>query len=380
MDAVFTDPITKQITGAFGLGSSFGFQLFRLLANGSFDPAFGTAGLTIGKFGSGGDAHTPTGLNVLKDGRILVTGTVTTDSPSILQPAMAAFHADGKSDEEFGNDGSLVVPLPDMFAQPEGESTEASAGVAQPSSASYVFSFNGNGAYRDKGVLIRVTEKGALDTSFAGAGYKVFQIDNLPTRVNALLVQPGDKIVVVGSVDAIIGVLARFTSSGELDKGFAENGRRLYAPRGYAVLTGLTSRADERLVAVGYLGAHQHGLVVATSKDGAVDFAFNDGFPLLLQAGSSLTSFHAVAVQLDGLVVIAGNTQQEAATVFRLKLNGDLDTAFASKGYISGLGLRMTTMALQTDSNILLGGALTSKPVLKRYLGGGPVAKKATAE
>ncbi len=379
IDAFSVDPVTKKITAAFNLGSE-GFQLFRLNTDGKFDTEFGTAGLTIGKFGTGSGSNRPTGLSVLDDGRILVTGMFTDSSMSIEQPAVAAFHANGDADTEFGDAGSLVVVLPNASAPSSGESADASASAAQWSDNGYLFSFNGNGFYNDKSVLLRVTPQGALDTSFNEVGYRVFQEGVKQTRINALLVQPSGHIVAAGLIEPD-AILARFTSSGVLDNTFAENGVRRIALRDYASLSGLTSRADGGLVAVGFSGiSYEYGLVVATSENGAVDASFNAGEPLELRVGSYKTSFRAVAVNLDNLVVIAGNAQQQFAAVFRLLPDGKPDTSFAPQGYISALGFRMTTMILQPDNNILLGGALVSRPVLRRYLGSDPVTKTASRE
>ncbi len=218
-----------------------------------------------------------------------------------------------------------------------------------------------------------------MDSSFAGEGYRGYQLGAGATRINALLIQPGGHIVTAGSIDQQ-AALARFTGEGELDEQFAENGLKRYPQLESSALTSLTARAHGRLVAVGHSGDYAYGLVVATSDGGADDPGFNDGKPLELQAGLLPTSFRAVAVKLDDLVVIAGNTEQRAATVFRLKPDGSPDPAFAREGYIYGLDFRMTTMALQDDSNILLGGALVSGPVLKRYVGSDPVAKTAPSQ
>jgi len=96
-------------------------------------------------------------------------------------------------------------------------------------------------------------------------------------------------------------------------------------------------------------------LTVNTLRDGDLDFAF----PL----GSSIDSYvHAFAVQPDGKVLIGGHfyTVNGAARgkVARLNADGTLDAGFQNG--LSGANYRVTSITLQSNGRVLIGGYFTT--------------------
>jgi uncharacterized delta-60 repeat protein len=224
-------------------------------------------------------------------------------------------------------------------------------------------SYNGNAAAPDN--LLRLNADGSLDASFNSGG------TGLGGTVSTLALQPDGKILVSGFLRTYNGnaaapdMLLRLNSDGSLDPSFNPGGTGFdNGVRAIAV------QADGRILAgggfVSYNGsAAAPDYLLRLNPDGSLDTGFNKG-----QASTNSNVFD-LAVQPDGKVLVAGiftgyNGSLAAPDyVLRLLADGSLDTSFNSGG--TGLGgdgrpnnTYGSTLALQADGRILLGGVFIS--------------------
>ncbi|MBL8613586.1 MAG: hypothetical protein JNL38_39975, partial [Myxococcales bacterium] len=95
---------------------------------------------------------------------------------------------------------------------------------------------------------------------------------------------------------------------------------------------------------------------------GTLDPSFGDGGVVVLSYGSETASADAVAVQLDGKIVVGGvktNAGQGFAVV-RLMPNGSLDPAFGTAGLVEtkvgNTSHALRALTLQPDGKILIAG------------------------
>jgi uncharacterized delta-60 repeat protein len=105
-----------------------------------------------------------------------------------------------------------------------------------------------------------------------------------------------------------------------------------------------------------YGGVSRNGLV-RVNADGSLDPTFNPG------TGIDSGGFHGIskiAIQPDGKIVVAGGFTEfngvGRKNILRLNSNGSLDTSF-NPG--SGTDFELSTLALQSDGKILIGGFFT---------------------
>ena len=193
-------------------------------------------------------------------------------------------------------------------------------------------------------------------------------------EANAVAIQPDGKIVVAGESSAQAKntwefSLVRYTKSGALDRGFGTGGE---------VLTGLGSNGsdgDAYAVAIqpdGKIvigGTGQGGgsvgydfAVLRYTKTGALDTTFGAGGKVLTDMGSvSSDEIHAIALQPDGKIVVAGTTKvhgkYDSALAHYLK-SGALDPDFGAGGkVVTAFGSSSAlALAIQKNGEIVVAG------------------------
>jgi len=214
-----------------------------------------------------------------------------------------------------------------------------------------------------RGCLGRLNADGSLDTAFnpvATGG-----VSPIPaSAVCCLAVQPDGKILVGGGFTSLCGqvrnCLGRLNADGTLDIAFN--------PGANNTVYCLALQVDGKILVGGQfttLGSASRNYLGRLNADGSLDTAFN---PLM---GSVTTSslVSTLALQPDGKVLVGGLFRTVLATTFRTNLvrlttSGALDTAFNAKvGGASPLNLSLSAvdcLAVQADGGILVGGAFTS--------------------
>jgi uncharacterized delta-60 repeat protein len=184
------------------------------------------------------------------------------------------------------------------------------------------------GGLSSNAAVVAFTAAGQLDPTFNGTGYRV---DNLAgagggTGYDAVAVQPlaggGYGIVVAGwdvpaGVEYSSGVVARYTSAGQLDPSFGSGGFLVTSAAGE--FHGVALAADGSVVVGGFAwytnpnGEVRHQMAVGhLTADGAADPTFGTAgngisvVPPLDPLNGDAAA--AVAVGPDGRIVLAGDT------------------------------------------------------------------------
>lgn len=228
---------------------------------------------------------------------------------ALAGPALAA---PGDLDPTFGGDGlwtSLAAKLTarDVLVQPDG---------------SIVVVGGQNEAFS----ITQLTGDGASDATsgvFPGPTAQAYAVAR----------QADGKVVVVGRTEAKLAVVRVAGTPLLTDSSFAGTGIKV-VDLGAAAQpdADVVVQPDGRIVAVGSSGApNQDVAVVRLGPDGQLDPSFGGDGIVAIDFGSTAEEGHAVALQPDGKLVVAGSAGSDMA-VARLLPDGSLDPSFDLDG------------------------------------------------
>lgn len=201
--------------------------------------------------------------------------------------------------------------------------------------------------------IARLNADGTLDDTFANG------LDGPDDRVNALAVQSDGKIVIGGVFSMVNGEtrnkIARLNPDGSLDHGFGGSGVPGYDENAvFAVAT----QPDGKVIIGGdfrVVDGKARNFLARLHTDGTVDMAFPNAPP-----GPNATVV-AIAEETDGKILIGGGftiIQDEPRNrIARLMADGSLDGSFGQG--LAGANGTVSTIAVQDDGRILIGGAFT---------------------
>lgn len=186
--------------------------VMRLLPDGALDPTFGVGGILTD---TGAQKTAFAAMDVLPDGSILVTGTLSGTSNGFLRK----YASNGVLDTSFGSAGTVVTTgyqlrsiAHDAFGNIVGLAQRPVSGTP------------GIG-------IVRFTTSGSLDTSFGSSGWTTISIGAGAADPKKLLLT-ADRIRVAGTAIDLAGEhvasLTQFTLSGTLDTAFGANGSALW--------------------------------------------------------------------------------------------------------------------------------------------------------
>jgi uncharacterized delta-60 repeat protein len=145
---------------------------------------------------------------------------------------------------------------------------------------------------------------------------------------------------------------------GDLDTSFAGNGKKAISFGGSDAAGVVLVQPNGRIVVAGG-GAAAHSFCVARLRtNGALDTAFGPGGRRVIDFGGDDESVYGAALQPDGKIVLAGDSDLRVA-VARLNPNGSLDTTFAGDGkklFRWGALSRASAVLVLPNGKILLAG------------------------
>jgi uncharacterized delta-60 repeat protein len=297
------------LAGQTGVTPARDIGVIRFGADGAFDTTFGTSGLGTLDFGGDDIVYD---MLVEPNDRIVCSGYQTSASAGAM--AFARFDPTGKPDPDFGASasGKLLVPGPASFAY--------AYGIARQGDGKFVASaavFNGTDW--DVGAM-RLTDKGAADTTFATNGYVTAQL---------------------GSHEYPLGVA--FDSTGRI----IETGER-WNGTGYDFFVA-------RFTAAG---------TVQTTPD---TFKTDNGW-LNVVSGGAITAYgQNIAVQQDGKMLFAGAGPGTGSdfVIFRFNNDGTPDASFGNAGKFTfnrGPYDRIDTMRFDAQGRIVFIGSTGTDP------------------
>ena len=330
-------------------------------APGDLDTTFGTGGRVVTDFG--GSEETPA-LALQPDGRIVVAGS------SFLffgfNFALARYNPDGTLDLSFGQGGRVLTSF--------GRSERARSLALQPDGRIVVAGSSGFDF-----ALARYNPDGSLDSSF-GVGGKVTTdfsgTGRFEEEAHAVALQPDGKIVVAGTADEVGPgdfdfALARYNLDGSLDSSFGVAGLVLTDLNGngsFDEASALVLQPDGKIVVAGSVEAPRgpglgFGVDFALARynpDGSLDSSFGVAGVVLtdLNGNGSFDRAHAVALQPDGKIVVAGSSSDGGFALARYHPDGSLDSSFGTEGVVlTDVGGEARALVLQADGKIVVAGS-----------------------
>lgn len=224
---------------------------------------------------------------------------------------------------------------------------------------------------------------GALDTAFDGDGKATTVFGSRDDKARAVVVQPDGKIVVAGY--AYINTypdfaLARYNADGSLDPTFDGDGK-VTTPVGISSeVYALALQPDGKIVAAGYAsfsGSNTDFALVRYNADGSRDTTFDSDGRVTTPIGSNTDIAHAVALQPDGKIVVAGYVGVGNAPNFstdiglaRYNTDGSLDTGFDTDGRLTSgfpAGDVAYAVAVQSGGKIIVVGEIGADFGLLRF-------------
>ncbi len=292
----------------------------RFDANGTLDPAFGTAGTTKVDLSTGlilppaAGATTTTnsvvgdtmyGLTVLPDDRLVAVGArpASGEGRTDLDWALLMFTADGALDPSFANGGVLNIDV-------NGGNESPRQALVQPDGKIVMSGYTRSTATPPVVVpsLVRVMPNGTLDTSFGTNG--IAQAQLLPVVAEAYEVGlQGDSFIITGygratETEKVDLLAARFTAAGTWDRTFGNDGLvRIDIAAEDDRGRDLVVLPDGRILVAGSGkpdATNINAMLVLLDRDGALDAGFGKGGILQVDLGGPSDSFFGVALTADG--------------------------------------------------------------------------------
>lgn len=368
------------------------FALVRLNTNGTLDESFDNDGKQTTDFS--GNSDEVEAIAVLPGGKIVAGGETYNDATGHYSMAVARYNADGSLDKSFSGDGKKTTSFTGtdglthaLAVQTDGKivlAGEVGEAFVEPTSAA----------------LVRYNVNGSLDNSFSGDGKATIDFGDTINVATAIVVQPDGKLVIGGyAYSPKEGnddfVLARFNSNGTPDKTFGKDGKvKTDFDRGYDEIVSVIVLPDGKILASGTVfssNADNGDYAMALyNADGKLEHKFgHKGFVTgYYKAGDS--HVNAVAVQVDGKVVVAGSAYTGKTlsdfAVARFNADGSLDKTFGNDGKVTTDFLEDYDEALdvviQPDGKIVVTGAafnettFSNEVALARYLPDGSLDKR----
>ena len=331
------------------------FALARYNPDGSLDLTFGIGGKVTTFFSYGRESAT--GLLILPDGKILISGSIEKPSESDSSFALVRYNSDGSLDTTFGQGGLVTTNV--------GPDDDQATKIALQSDGKIVaagrrgIQFYPTEQRKGNVALARYNPDGSLDPTFGNGGIVVSDFgQGLESYAVAVMIQPDGEIVIAGE-SSYEFMVARYNSNGTLDTAFGTNGFTLTnfssdwdAPKG-AVL-----QPDGKILVVGYTGVaspYQSLALARYNSDGSPDQSFGDGGKVLAGSGE----LAAVVLQPDNKIVALGDDSRYFL-LLRFDKDGSLDTSFGYGGTIktsfNGDWVGATDLVSQSDGKVVAGG------------------------
>lgn len=304
---------------ALANGPSTGF-IVKLDAEGHLDPAFGEQGVATFP-----DIHLHA-IAIDSQGRAVASGEHILDF--LVTSNVVRVTTEGDPDPTFGTAGVVSIPWSDGELDGYLEDVEVT-----PDDGVIVagrFAGYGPGLRRDFAIA-RLDADGSFDTSFAGTGWRVFNIPETGSETNGIdrLHLAGDGHIMfagyTSAADTYTGlVLGRLLADGQSDPDFGDAATPGFLdtdlPTGARGLgaSALVAQDDGKLlVSATWFAAtgKQNFYALRTTANGQLDASFAEAgiFEADLAPDGAYSDLRAMALQPDGRIVLGGRIKQTAA-------------------------------------------------------------------
>jgi len=252
---------------AVGASYDWRFVLVRYTRRGALDRSFGRGGKVVTDFGARSRSSAQA-VAIQPNGKIVVAGS--TFRGTKMNLAVARYNVDGSLDRPFGR-GGRVTEVGERFS-------EASALVIQS---------DGKLVVAGTGGLARYDADGELDPGFGLEGIAVTNAGS----PSAVAIQRDHRLVAAGAhrggrTGYVAFSLTRFLEDGTVDETFGRSGNVRTEIYTQAVANAVLVRADGKIVAAGTAGGEDFALARYTSS-GKLDRSFGGSGKVLTDFGSA---------------------------------------------------------------------------------------------
>jgi uncharacterized delta-60 repeat protein len=331
------------------------FAVARLGPSGALDASFGSAG---GRqlVGFGGNVDFGWAVALQPGGNVLVAGSSNAGGDNNF--ALVRLGPNGLPDGSFGAAGLTGADL--------GGNDVGRAVVLQPDGKVYAVGHTNAGANPFNFGIARFGTDGQPDTTYTPTGWQLVDFMSTDFTGSATL-QADGKLLVAGynapGAAANNLEVARINSNAAPDNTFAGDGTTAVDFGGAESGSGVVQQPDGKIVVAGgsNAGGDEDFAIARLGTNGSPDTSFAGDGKTVVDFGGADTG-HAVALQPDGKILIAGYTFKGGNYAFalaRLQPNGLLDTTFGDGGKaIAEFGAEDIAwgLAIQPDGKIVVSG------------------------
>jgi uncharacterized delta-60 repeat protein len=304
-------------------------------APGALDLSFGNAGKVLVRAGTGEFTRD---IKVQPDGKIVIVGeaTIAGGSNPNRDFAVLRFNSNGTPDAGFGNNGIVTTDMGSMSDLPF-------AVAIQPDGKIVVAGFVHSNTGQDI-ALARYNPDGILDSTFGNGGKVVMPLAGSDDYLFDVVIQPDGKILAAGSARkdslTINTLIVRYNADGLPDTTFGSGGILNLQINQRSEAHAMTLQSDGKIVVAGYvINTGQDSLLLRLNSDGTFDPTFDGDGKVIIETNVSTNLFNSVKIQPDGKIVAAGFSLASinangGFTLARFNQNGSLDNSFGNNGVI----------------------------------------------
>lgn len=253
-------------------------------------------------------------MAVLPNGQILVSGTVDDGG------GIAKLTSDGAPVTGFGNNGQVTVKF-GRFTVISSIATTADGRIVVACTETYVI----NSIWRSRLVAVRLLPDGGLDLGFGGTGIVAVDVPGNPNASASHVLATSDgKVLLSGSSTNGRCILVRLTNSGFLDASFAVGGVALFdfAPNQSEGILKSLIQPDGKIVSAGTAGGGGAILAFRLHGNGLIDEQFGDGGRIMMPIQGSDDFVSSLALRPSGGLILAGGTGSQNMNSFVIALTG----------------------------------------------------------
>ncbi|MBK9247530.1 MAG: T9SS type A sorting domain-containing protein [Ignavibacteria bacterium] len=292
------------VAGASSDGLKESIAIVRYNSNGSLDLTFNTTGKVITSISAVAD--NASSVAVQNNGKILVAGF--SDMVQNLDFTVVRYNSNGTLDNTFDTDGIVTTPI--------GNSNDIATKVMLQSDGKIVVTGSSLRANNMDFAMARYMSDGSLDLTFDSDGKVTTAINGSFNEYGfSGLIQNDGKILITGSSNSTFNdcIVARYNTDGSLDPFFGVNGIAITdfgIAADYGQAIDIALQKDDKIVVCGLRndGAALNYAVVRYHVNGLIDSTFGTDGIVTTDFGSADDEGHAVAMQSDGKIVVAGGS------------------------------------------------------------------------
>jgi uncharacterized delta-60 repeat protein len=345
-------------------------EVVRLNPDGSLDTSFNQTGFATYAPNPGG-TWIFTDVKVMSDGKILIG--YTSQNLFNSRSTLLRLLPNGAVDASFGNAGKIDIGMTLI-----GDATWLYSIALQTDGKILANCLATTSSASQKYIIARIKTNGTLDTSFGINGLArcpYLPGENRHVIANTICLQNDGKILATGiiptdGINADTMFILRYNTNGTPDATYGING--IVKTSGTFVPGAMDIDATDHAYVIGIGSVNTYNdtfYLMKFSPTGPIVSSFGVGGTLTVNAKLAIWNAHEqltfagrLALQPDGKILVAGNSDTSSTSLFRLcRLlpDGQMDATFAPNGTITvNRGVRdyCSNLLIQPDGKILLTG------------------------